>query len=357
MSPAPQGAGGIWMLRAALKGSIREFLGLRGSVEIDTPVLVVCPGVEVHLGYFCTSWVDHRGSAHPLFLRSSPELHMKQALSLGLTKIFQLAACFRNGGELSPWHHPEFTMLEWYEAGVGFHEFIDQTEELLRFTREQLASRFPGRVALRLPGRFVRMRVEDAFREFAGIALVDRDPELARKAKGIGSVSDGDDFETAYFKLLVDVVEPGIERLGGVVLHDYPPSQAVLSRVEGGWAKRFEFYLEGVELCNGFLELTDPGENRRRVLEALDRRRSEAGGVLPGQRPSEPGTRGETGSVPIPDEEFFRALDAGIPPCAGNALGFDRWLALLLGERGIARVIPFRKGGVFRNADVRLETT
>jgi lysyl-tRNA synthetase class 2 len=336
MEPVRGGDPLMWELRSALRSAVRAFFERRGYLEVDTPVLVACPGVEVHLGYFSTEWVDAAGRGHTLFLRSSPELHMKRALALGPARIFQIATCFRNGGELTPWHHPEFTMLEWYEAGVGFEAFMDQTEELLRFTREELALGRPGSVTLNLPARFQRLSVEEAFREFGGIALVDRDPGLARRARelGIPSVGENDDFETAYFKVLMEKVEPGLEGLGGAVLYDYPASQAVLAKVEGGKAKRFEFYLGGVELCNGFLELTDPAENRRRIEEAYARR-----GELP---------RGAGGAEPSPDEEFFTDLAAGIPPCAGNALGLDRWLALLLGLDGIARVIPFRESGAFR---------
>src|SRR5262245_31277285 len=101
--------------RARLKAAVREFFGWRGYIEVDTPVAVACPGTEVYLRYFRTEWVDLRGGRHPLYLRSSPELHMKQALSKGLPRVYQIAPCFRNGGELTPWHHPEFSMLEYYE--------------------------------------------------------------------------------------------------------------------------------------------------------------------------------------------------------------------------------------------------
>ena len=344
----------MWELRSALRKAVRAFFEKRGYVEVDTPVLVACPGVEVHLGYFATEWVDAAGRRRPLFLRSSPELHMKRALALGPARIFQIATCFRNGGELAPWHHPEFTMLEWYEAGIGFEAFIDQTEELLRFTCGELASRHPGRVTLRLPARFRRISVEQAFREFGGLSLVDGDPGLARKAceLGIPSVGNGDDFETAYFKVLVERVEPGLAGLKGAILYDYPASQAVLAKVEGGWAKRFEFFLDGVELCNGFLEVTDPAENRRRI-EAAYARRAELGSGGTDAK-GDNGACRESASPnaprfePAPDEEFFEALESGIPPCAGNALGFDRWLALLLGLEGIARVVPFRESGLFR---------
>jgi lysyl-tRNA synthetase class 2 len=318
-----------WRLRAQLKSEIRSFFARRGYLELDTPILVPCPGTEVYLGYFKSAWRDHAGTERTLWLRSSPELHLKQALAAGAQRVFQLAPCFRNDGELADWHHPEFTMLEWYEAGIGFDEFIGLTEELLRETHAALAPhvrRELGQEPVRLPPRFQRVTVTEAFRDLVGLELVDGDPDLALKALAIDvmSVSESDDFETAFFKVLMEKVEPALVAMGGAVLLDYPPSQAALATVAGGVAKRFEFYLSRVELCNGFLELLDPEANRARIREAC-RRRAAAGR-----------------DVPDEDEAFYAALERGLPPSCGNALGFDRWLGLLLGDQTLDRAIPFR---------------
>lgn len=320
-------------LRAALKSAVREFFAGKGGLEIDTPVVVPAPGTEVHLRYFPTAWKDIRGKDHPLFLRSSPELHMKQAMTLGAKQVFQMAPCFRSGGELAAWHHPEFTMLEWYERDIGYGQFIDQTEDLLRFSLDQMkdAVTEAGGKPLTLPARIERLTVAEAFHQFAGIELVDQDPGLAAeaKAKGCPSVRGNEDFETAFFKVLLDRVEPAIQRLGSVVLMNYPPSQAALAVVKGGVAHRFEFYVQGVELSNGFEELLDPALNRQRIDEANARRR--AMGF----------------EVPAEDAAFHAALARGLPACCGNALGFDRWLALILGEPTLDRVVPFRKAGIY----------
>lgn len=318
-----------WRLRGALKTAVRGFFGARGGLEIDTPIAVLMPGTEVYLGYFKSAWRDAKGEEHRLFLRSSPELHMKQAVALGAERIFQLAPCFRNGGELADWHHPEFTLLEWYETRVDATSFIDQTEALLR---ETLACMEPhvralGREPLELPRVIPRLTVAEAFERFAGLALEDQDPELGAKAARAGSLSSQatDDFETAFFKVLLDKVEPQLAKLGAAVLTDYPPSQAALATVRDGVAKRFEFYVGGIELSNGFEELLDEAANRARIREALTR-------------------RGAMGAdVPAEDEDFYAALRQGLPPCCGNALGFDRWLALLCREPGIARLVPFRE--------------
>ena len=287
--------------RAKLKEAVRVFFGARAYLEVDTPLAVVCPGTEVHLRYFPTEWLDYHGRTQRLYLRSSPELHMKQTLALGAERIFQLAPCFRSGGEYSQWHHPEFTMLEWYECGLSFSGLIDQTEELLRFSHKYTGS------SLALPKQFARISVAEAFKLWVGLDLIDGDQELASKGTAAGAVSlrDDDDFETAFFKLLIERVEPGMAALGGAVLMDYPASQAALAQVVGGVAKRFEFYLG----------------------------RSDYGYEVPGT-----------------DAGFAAALNKGIKPCSGNALGFDRWLALLLGLDQIASVIPFRDSTCYASA-------
>ncbi len=314
--------------RARLKAAVREFFSGTGAgyLEVDTPVGVICPGTEVHLGYFETAWRDHQKREHRLFLRSSPELHMKQALAaLGEGGIFQLATCFRNDGEISAWHHPEFTMLEFYETGTSYHDFIARTEALLTATREAFK-------ATKVPKTFRRVTVAEAFREWAGLELEDEDPELAPRGKsaGIRSLRGDEDFETAFFKILIDRIEPGIEREGAVVLHDYPASQAALAMVEGEVARRFEFYVGRAELCNGFQELLDPAANRARIRAAMARRKA-LGSVVPDE-----------------DEDFYAALENGLKPCCGNALGFERWLALLLGRDGIASAVPFRAAAPYR---------
>ncbi|MEN9835950.1 MAG: putative lysyl-tRNA synthetase, partial [Pseudomonadota bacterium] len=254
--------------RARLKAAIREFFTLSDYLEVDTPIAVTTPGTEVHLRYFKTAWVDHGGRSHPLYLRSSPELHMKKLLAHGASRIFQLAPCFRNWGETSDWHNPEFTMLEWYEAGLSFSGLIDQTESLIRSCNKALGGH------LKLPARFERISVFESFERWVGVKLIDGDQELAAKGLRAGAMSlrDDDDFETAFFKLLLERVEPGLAELGAAVLYDYPESQAALATVRDGAAKRFEIYIERVELCNGFEELLDADLNAARIRDSHKRR-------------------------------------------------------------------------------------
>ena len=304
--------------RARVFRFLRDYFESRGFLAVETPLLVTCPGGEPYLRYFSTVWHDERGRRQRKFLRSSPELHMKQVLSYELPKIFQLGRCFRDGGEYSDWHHPEFTLLEWYEAEVDWQSFMAFTTELLGELFRQHGQR-------PLP-KLHKIGVYEAFSEFAGITLHDHDPQLARVAcgKGCHSVQDGDDFQTAFFKVLLERIEPRLRELGYVVLYGYPPSQAALAQVEGGRAQRFEIYLDGVEVCNAFGECVDAAENARRFAEFARLRR-------------------EHGLPPVPRDVYFdTALQRGLPPACGNALGIDRVLALLRGEDSLTQVIPFR---------------
>jgi lysyl-tRNA synthetase class 2 len=186
-------------------------------------------------------------------------------------------------------------------------------------------------VALSPKMKLHALTVSESFKEFAGIDLVDKDVDLAKKGqeRGILSINGAEDFETAYFKIMLERVEPALTRMGWVLLYDYPPSQAALARVDGGFAKRFEFYIKGVELSNGFYELCDANENRRRIQEVHKER------ALMGRE------------VPEEDSMFYEALENGMPDCFGNALGFDRLLALILGVKNMDEVIPFRKDPPF----------
>jgi lysyl-tRNA synthetase class 2 len=313
-------------LRHLVKSATRDFFAGRGYLEVDTPVLTKCPGTEVYLRYFSTNWVDHHDVSRQAFLRSSPELHMKRVMSHGVSAAFQIGPCFRNHGERSDWHHPEFTMLEWYLKNLGYQQMIAETERYLRETAERSASLTNIPPAAILPDHFPNIGVFEAFREFAGINLQDQDPDLAAKAReaGVISVRPDDDFETSYFKVLIEKIEPRVMAMKGCVLSDYPPSQAALAIVENGVARRFEFYIGRVEICNGFFELTGEQNNRTRIGESLRERE-------------------RAGNPPVPEDElFYRDMGRFNEPCSGNALGFDRWMSLLAGAPGLDPALPFR---------------
>jgi lysyl-tRNA synthetase class 2 len=296
--------------RARALAAVRAFFGARAFLEVDTPLLVPSPGLDLHLDA-----VQADGG----FLITSPEYQMKRLLAGGVPRQFQIAHVFR-AGEKGERHNPEFTMLEWYRAFAGVDQVMRDTEELVT----ALVAEFSG--SYQLPGEhalidvsppFPRLSVAAAFSRFADVpeALCFR---LARE-----------DSE-AFFRILVDKVEPELALAKTpVFLVDYPIEQASLARQKPSdprVCERFELYLGGVELCNGFGELSDPVEQRRRLLE--DQRARQAAGKA---------------VYPI-DERFLAALHEGMPPSAGNALGLDRILALCLGEHEIARVMPFPDG-------------
>ena len=303
---------------------IRSYFQRYDFIEVETPVLVSCPGAEAYLQYFQSSWQDVRRREHCLYLRSSPELYMKQMLGMGMERIFELGKCFRNGGEFSAWHNPEFTMLEWYQAHISFAQMIDFTTGLIAEMYAQLGKKKIN--------TWHKMTVQEAFAEFVGIELFDEDSELAAKALAKGyEVGANDDFATCFFKLMLTLVEPQFKMLGNVVLYDYPPSQAALAVIEDGVAKRFEVYLSGIEICNSFLECLDYEENCRR-WQAMTSKRSAAG--LP----------------PLPPaDDFLSALQQTLPSYCGNALGVDRLLALLLGAKDLQETILFRQQFDARN--------
>ena len=301
-----RGVGAKLQARARALGAVRSYFGAEGFLEVETPVRVPAPGVDLHLDA-----IPAAGG----YLITSPELHMKRLLVAGLPRVFQMARASRRD-ELGVWHEPEFSMLEWYRAFAGLEAVIADTERLLRRVAlavsgtEQLVGATGQVYPLELP--FPRVTVREAFREHAGIADA---VDLAHSDEG------------RYFELLVNLVEPALARESRpLILWKYPANQAALARLsheDPSLAERFELYVGGVELCNGFDELTDATEQRARFEQDSARRASEG-------RPT----------YPI-DEPFLSALTAGMPRAGGNALGFDRLLMLATGARDIAEVIAF----------------
>jgi lysyl-tRNA synthetase class 2 len=295
-----EGVGANLRSRAVALARVRSFFTSRAFLEVDTPILVPSPGLDLHLDAV---------EAHGGYLITSPEYQMKRLLVAGVPRLFQLSHVFRCG-ELGARHNPEFTMLEWYRAFAGVDEVMRDTEELVADLFGALGSRVP------LTPPFARLTVRDAFARFA-------------------SVSEDDFFAMAgadpdsFFRILVERVEPALASLGPTFLVDYPISQASLARAnpkDPRVCERFELYVAGIEVCNGFGELTDPAEQRRRFARDQAERASLGKPVYP------------------VDERFLAALDEGMPPSAGNALGLDRLIALCLGEAEIARVMPFPAG-------------
>lgn len=320
--------------RGKIKAAIRRWFERQGYVEVEPGCLVVSPGNETHLHAFKTEARDEGGARTPLYLPTSPEFAMKKLLAAGEEKIFAFTPAFRNREQASALHAREFTMLEWYEAGADYRTTMDQCAAILGLAARAVGNRrwtFRDRTC-QANAMADYVTVADAFAALAKIDLLgtiskkgstDRDG-LAAQAKAIGvRVGAKDTWSDTFSAILVERIEPhlGIER--PTILYEYPAPEAALARVDAQdkrVAERFELYVCGVELANGFGELTDAREQRRRFEYAMaDKQR----------------LYGET--YPI-DEDFIAALKQ-MPPASGVALGFDRLIMLATGAPRLEDVL------------------
>ncbi|MGH2340071.1 EF-P lysine aminoacylase EpmA [Segnochrobactraceae bacterium EtOH-i3] len=323
----------LLLARTAIRKAIAGWLEADGFTEVETPILQVSPGNELHLHAFATRLTRPDGTMVPLYLHTSPEFTAKKLLAAGEEKIFTFARVFRNG-ERTALHHPEFTMLEWYRAGDAYLTLMDDCAALLvAAARAAGVTRFVrGQKSCDPFAAPERLSVADAFRRFAGIDLQasltdphapDRDA-LAAPATAAGiTVSEDDGWADIFAKVLTARVEPNLGLGHPVILGDYPVSEAALARPKPGnpaVAERFELYVCGVELANAFGELTDATEQRRRFEADMDEKER-----CYGER------------YPI-DADFLAAL-ARMPPAAGIALGFDRLVMLATGAPRIEDVL------------------
>jgi lysyl-tRNA synthetase class 2 len=290
--------------------------------------------MEPHIRAFEAPFVPEGGGApRPLWLHSSPEYAMKRLLAEGFERIFQLSRVFRNG-EISDTHNPEFTMLEMYRAGTDQRGIMEDLEQAVEAGARALHPSGGTDLAWRgspvdWAAPFDRVRVADAFAR-AGVDLeaCGEDAGLLRaaaRARGIDAGREGERFDDAFFRIFLQAVEPGLGRSRPVYLTDWPASMAALSRIrrdDPRWAERFELYAAGLELANGFSELNDAGEQRRRLVEEQALRRRLGRPVYP------------------IDERFLEAVGR-MPDAGGVALGIDRLLMLLTGAPRIRDVLLF----------------
>ena len=323
--------------RNRLRDALRAYFTQDGFCEVDPAILQVSPGNEAHIGAFATTLVAPDSSRHPLYLHTSPEFACKKLLAAGEERIFSLCHVFRNE-ERGPLHHPEFTMLEWYRAGEDYARMMDDCAALLG-----LAADSAGALDLAWRGRrcdpfaeLERLGMAEAFARHAGIDLMALLPEAgaqpdaalrarfaAEAARKSVRVTPDDTWSDIFSKVLSQLIEPHLGLGRATLLTDYPASEAALARAKPDdprLAERFELYACGVELANGFGELTDPVEQQRRFAQEMDERERIHGGRYP------------------IDADFIAAL-AQMPQASGCALGFDRLVMLATGAPRIADVI------------------
>ena len=306
--------------RARLVSGVRAFFAQRGVLEVETPYLSAATVTDPHLHSIPAEVAGRR-----VYLQTSPEYAMKRLLAAGAGPIFQLARAFRDG-EAGRRHNPEFTLLEWYRPGYDHHRLMDEVEELLA---EVLPA---GRTGARGGEPAERLTYAEAFRRHAGVDPLEASVEdlaaAARERSG-GSVPDlGSDRDAWLDLLMATAVEKHLGRGHPTFVHDFPAAQAALAKIRDDGdghpvAERFELFVEGTELANGFHELSDPREQRERFERDLVRRRERG---LP---------------EPPVDERFLAALEAGLPECAGVALGVDRLVMVAGGFGEIAEVVAF----------------
>ena len=302
--------------RARIVRDVRAFFESRGYLEVETPVAIPCPGLDLHLDAFEAvptglSPASAASPRAPRFLSTSPEHQMKRLLADGYSRIFQITRAFR-AGELGDRHNPEFTILELYRAHAGIDAIMRDTEQLVARVTGGTVHVDGRTIDVRPP--FARLTVCEAYGRHAGLSA----DETLR-------IAEHD--EDRFFRLLVEVVEPALSKLDhALFLTEYPASQASLARKKPSdprVAERFELYVAGVEVCNGFGELTDPVEQRERL------ERDRAG-------------RARRGKPVYPlDERFLEALTRGMPDSGGNAIGLDRLIALATGSTAIRDVLAF----------------
>lgn len=320
------------MLRDRIKTLIRSWFSEQGFVEIEAGALQVSPGNETHLHAFATELIGTALNRQRLYLHTSPEFAMKKLLAAGEEKIFCFAPVYRNR-ERGALHAPEFTMLEWYRAGADYTVLWQDCATMLQLASdaaEHTHWTFRGRSA-EIGADLAQLTLDEAFRAHAGFPLLDtcpagrqdRDMLLARaEAAGIRTAPD-DTWSDLFSRVLLEKIEPHLGDPRPTILHEYPAPEAALARPVPGRpevAERFELYVAGVELANGFGELTDADEQRRRLVHEMDEKAR-----LYGER------------YPL-DEDFLAAL-AHMPPAAGCALGFDRLVMLAAGATSVDQVI------------------
>ncbi len=322
-------------LRSNVVKQIRAFFDSRGYVEVHTPRLVGLPGQEPYLEAFETTVIEQSGKRYPAALITSPEYAMKRLLSNGFDKIYDMGSCFRNEEPWDGTHDPEFLMIEWYRKNASLSSLMDETEEMARYVVTSLR-RYVGSDELPTDLRtygltdlvIPRITCEQAWHDVTGTDLAsligDRDA-MAKLVSDRGqTVTDSDTWDDLYYKIFLSEIEPGLAKQG-CFLYRYPISMAALSQPcadDVRFAERVELYLGGMELANGFHELSDADVQRARFVEDQTLRRS-------------------LGKKAWPLDERFLADLPKMGDAVGIAFGVDRLVMLIAGAASINEVIPF----------------
>lgn len=298
--------------------SVRTFFLSEKFVECQTPTLVPSPGTEPYLDVFKTEFSFGK-TKKTFFLPTSPEFHLKKLLARGHTRIFEMRSCFRNG-EVSEHHQPEFQMLEWYRAYSGLDSIIEDIRDLLL----HLQTQFPSK---KIEALKVVTMAELFAKHADGFYLnpnTTRDELFGICTRLNLNPAADDTWDDLFFRVVIEKIEPSLDKDIPTIVRGYPKPQAALARLSPqGWAERFEFYWQGLEIANAFDELNDPKQNEERFNADSDKR------IQSGRD-----------SQPI-DVELVEAFYSGMPPAGGIALGLERLFMALTGVKDISQIKPF----------------
>ncbi len=325
----------IQVKRSKINELIRAFFKKEGFLEMQTATLVQCAGQEPYLSPLEVSFKDEREKEYHGFLITSPEYSLKKMLAAGFDKVFELARVFRGNESFGGTHNPEFTMLEWYRANSDYRKIMEDTEELVSSLNKEIN----GSLHLDYQGQKIdltppwpRITVKDAFLKYAGINL-DEARTLSSFQKQIKNKRYlADDWNDIFYSVFLNEIEPNLPKDKPVIIYDYPLPQASLSKKKSEdsfYAERFEVYVAELELANAFSELTDAKEQEQRLKEEQELRK-----------------RMEKTFIPI-DKDFIFALESGLLPSGGIALGIDRLQMLLLDIKDVNDLLPFPAKDLF----------
>jgi lysyl-tRNA synthetase class 2 len=290
-------------------------------MPVHTPTLTPSGGCETYLNSFKTTYTTHQGNTIALELPTSPEFALKKILVEGASQVFHISRAFRNCGELSTWHEPEFTMLEWYHVGSSLNQILRETQDFVLCLADFLGSH------LELPSCWPFFKVQNLFLDILNLNLdeLQSTTDFLSASRHLSpSLRETDSWDDIFCKLFMEKIEPFLKLQKACFVTHYPAQMAALAAplfdangVPTNYVQRGEAYLYGVEICNAYLELTQSQIFKERIEKTHRLRPNMARDLL-----------------------FENAMAFGLPPSAGNALGLDRVVALLLGKEQIASLYP-----------------
>lgn len=321
----------ILILRSDILRYMREWFWNHDFLEVETPLILRLPGQEPYLSPMKVTIHDETGQAFDGFLHTSPEYAMKKMLGAGFTNIFFLGKTFRDYESFGGTHNPEFTMIEWYRANADFTSLMSDTESLCQYLAEKVNS--PNEL-LKKPWKRIHMR--DLWREYININLdeyLTHENMLALCREKGYNVEKDEAYEDLFYRIFLNEIEPHLGKDAPTIVHHYPACMAALAKISSDdpqYAERFEIYINGLELANAFSELTDAAEQRKRLEEEQQLRKTLGKDIYP------------------IDEAFLEALDT-MPPSAGIALGVDRLVQLLTGCQNINDVLVLPASQLFKD--------